>query len=61
MALSDYTNEYDGAPKPLVAVAGTPSVQTPFGKVDASEVIITVNGRNLVDILAELQTVAPPE
>lgn len=61
MALSDYTNEYDGAPKPLIAVAGDASVQTPFGKVDAQEVVITVNGRNLVDIITELQTAAPAE
>lgn len=58
MALSDYTNEYDRTPKPIVAVAGTPDTQTTFGKVDAPEFVIMVGGRNLVDIIEELQTAA---
>lgn len=58
MALSEYTNEYDRTPKPIVAVAGTPDTQTTFGKVDAPEFVIMVNGRNLVDVLADLEAAA---
>ena len=61
MALSDYTNEYDRTPKPYVAVAGNPDTQTTFGKVDAPEIVITVNGENLVDIIAELRAATPAE
>lgn len=61
MALSDYTNEYDRTPKPYAAVAGNPDTQTTFGKVDAPEIVITVNGENLVDIIAELRAATPAE
>lgn len=52
--LSQYTNSYDGDPRPLIAATGTPSTRTPFGVVEAEEVVIMVGDQNLVDILNTL-------